>query len=74
MVSNLIDIEVVCRKMPNISGRLLVEGEQTIDTLCNSIKDMLEIFPKLCGLDGLEVVNLIKKDGNEWIELPYLTE
>ena len=55
--------------MPNRSGRLLVEGEQRIDTLCNSIKDMLEIFPKLCGLDGLEVVNLIKKDGNEWIEL-----
>lgn len=55
--------------MPNISGRLLVEGEQTIDTLCNSIKDMLEIFPKLCGLDGLEVTNLRKKDGNEWVEL-----
>ena len=55
--------------MENISGRLLVEGEQTIDTLCNSIKDMLEIFPKLCGLDGLEVINLRKKEGTEWIEL-----
>lgn len=30
---------------------------------------MLEIFPKLCGLDGLEVNNLRKKEGNEWTEL-----
>ena len=67
--SNLIDIEVVYKHKTNISGRLLVEGEQTIDTLCNSIKDMLEIFPKLSGLDGLEVINLQKKEGNEWIDL-----
>ena len=67
--SNLIDIEVVYIHNTNISGRLLVEGEQIIDTLNNSIKDMLEIFPKLSGLDGLEVTNLRKKDGNGWTEL-----
>ena len=30
---------------------------------------MLEILPKLSGLDGLEVNNLRKKDGNGWTEL-----
>ena len=67
--SNLIDIEVIYTKNESISGRLLVEGDQLIDTLCNSIKDMLEIFPKLNGLDGLTVNNLRKKEGNNIIEL-----
>ena len=30
---------------------------------------MLEIFPKLSGLDGLRVINLSKKEGNKWNEL-----
>ena len=30
---------------------------------------MLEIFPKLSGLDGLRVTNLSKKEGNKWNEL-----
>ena len=68
--SNLIDIEVVYINNESISGRLLVEGEQTIDTLCNSIKDMLDIFPKLNGLDRLVVTNLQKKEeNNELVEL-----
>lgn len=52
-------------KNESISGRLLVEGDQSIDTLCNSIKDMLDIFPKLNGLDRLVVTNLKKKEEND---------
>lgn len=60
---------MVYQKNKNISGRLLVEGDQTIDTLCNSIRDMLEIFPKFSALDGLNVCKLTKKENNKWVDL-----
>lgn len=66
---NLIDIEVVYKKDEKISGRLLVEGDQAIDTLCHSIKDMLEIFPNFSGLNGLNVISLQKKENNKYIDL-----
>ena len=56
-------------KNQNISRRLLVEGNQNVETLCNTIKDILEIFPKLSDLTNLRVNNLKKKDNNNWIEL-----
>ena len=59
--SNLIDIELVYIKNKNISRRLLVEGSQNVETLCNTIKDVLEIFPKLSDLTNLSVSNLKKK-------------
>ena len=56
-------------KNQHISRRLLVEGNQNVETLCNIIKDILEIFPKLSGLTNLNVNNLKKKDNNNWIKL-----
>ena len=56
-------------KNQNISRRLLVEGDQNVETLCNTIKDILEIFPKLNDLTNLNVSNLKKKDNNNWIDL-----
>ena len=56
-------------KNQNISRRLLVEGNQNVETLCNIIKDVLEIFPKLSGLTNLNVNNLKKKENNNWIRL-----
>ena len=67
--SNLIDIELVYIKNKNISRRLLVEGSQNVETLCNTIKDILEIFPKLSDLTNLSVSNLKKKYNKDWIEL-----
>ena len=67
--SNLIDIELVYIKNKNISRRLLVEGSQNVETLCNTIKDILEIFPKLSDLTNLSVSNLKKKSNKDWIEL-----
>ena len=64
--ANLLDIEVVFVKNKNISGRLLVEGNQLIYSLCTSIKDMLDIFPKLKDLNSIQVYNLKKKEGNTW--------
>ena len=56
-------------KNKNISRRLLVEGSQNVETLCNTIKDILEIFPKLSDLNNLSVSNLKKKFIKDWIEL-----
>ena len=67
--SNLIDIELVYIKNKNISRRLLVEGSQNVETLCNTIKDILEIFPKLSDLNNLSVSNLRKRYNKDWIEL-----
>ena len=68
-ISNLIDIELVYIRDHSISRRLLVEGNQNVETLCNTIKDILEIFPKLSDLTNLSVSNLKKKNNKEWVEL-----
>ena len=63
--ANLIDIELVYIQNKDISRRLLVEGGQLTETLCSTIRDILEIFPKLSGLNNLKVTKLQKKEGEE---------
>lgn len=66
---NLIDIQVEFIKNPKMSKRLLVEGDQSMDMLCNTIKDVYEIFPKLSGLNNSKVINLKKKIENGSVDL-----